>query len=346
LRVLIFIHRTFVVMTRVSIIILLALTAFAPLCNAQYAPQAPLSGHTGIPANSPSFNDWASGCTVYRGWQDIADKNLGHTTLGTESEVYGVPGSGILSLGDSGVAVVTFNYSIMNGEGPDFAVFENAFANPQNDTMAYLEFAFVEVSSDGVNFFRFPASSKEQATLQVDNFTYEDARKYNNLAGKYIAGYGTPFDLEELKNKPGLDVNHVTHVRIVDVVGSVDPLHASYDADENIINDPYPSPYPSGGFDLNGIGVIHSNKPATAIHETENALQIKVFPNPASEKINILYSGSSPLTFRLTDISGKEARSGTLNKNAVINIAGQQPGIYLLHLTDGTNKSVIKLVKQ
>lgn len=333
-------------MNRFSIFVLLILTAFAPLCNGQYAPQAPLSGHQGIPANSTLFKDWASGCTLYRGWQDIADKDLGHTTLGTESEVYGVPGSGILSLGDSGVAVVTFNYSIMNGEGADFAVFENAFANPQNDTMAYLELAFVEVSSDGVNFFRFPASSTQQYAQQIDNFTYIDARKYNNLAGKYIAGYGTPFDLEELKNTPGLDVNHVTHIRIVDVVGSVDPLYASLDAEGNIINDPYPSPYPSGGFDLNGIGVIHSNKPATSVHEWVNALNVKVFPNPSSGNVTVLRSASMQLSFSLTDISGRETMNGSLDKNVAINISGQLPGMYLLHLSDGTNNSVVKLIKQ
>jgi hypothetical protein len=314
--------------------------------SAQFAPQAPLPGNEGIISSSPLFHDWASGCTVYRGWKDIANKGLGQPTVGSVSDVYGQPGSSLLSLGDSGVAVVTFNHSIFNGAGPDFAVFENAFANPVNDTMAYLELAFVEVSSDGVTFVRFPASSNMQDTTQIDNFTYADARFYHNLAGKYVAGYGTPFDLEELKGTPGLDVNNITHVRIVDVIGTIDELYASHDKDGHIINDPYPSAFPSGGFDLNGIGVINSNQPPTAIHESLNELQVKVYPNPASEVINILSENKGPLQYRLTDISGREISEGELLKNTSINISKQVTGLYLLHISNNEAHSIIKISKQ
>jgi hypothetical protein len=314
--------------------------------SAQFAPQVPLPGNEGILKTSMLFREWASGCVLQRGWLDIADKSLGQPTVGSESDVYGPPGPDLLSLGDSGVAVITFDHSIFNGAGPDFAVFENAFANPVNDTLAYLELAFVEVSSDGVNFVRFPASSNMQDTVQIDNFTYTDARFYHNLAGKYISGYGTPFDLEELKGTPGLDVNNITHVRIVDVIGAINPLYASHDHAGNIINDPYPSAFPSGGFDLSGVGVINSNQPPTSIGEPLNTLQVQVYPNPASEMINIVSRSNKLLQYKLTDISGRKVSEGNMQNNKSINISKQVPGIYLLHISSDKAYSIIKISKQ
>jgi hypothetical protein len=78
------------------------------------------------------------------------------------------------------------------------------------------------------------------------------------LAGKYRQGYGTPFDLEELAGTPGLNVNDVKYVRIIDVVGSIDDNYATYDSFGNKINDPWPTPFDSSGFDLEAVGVIHS----------------------------------------------------------------------------------------
>ncbi len=313
--------------------------------TAQYAPQVPLPGNEGIPESSPSFKEWISGCTLQRGWLDIADKSLGKATVGVESDVYGPPGSNVLSLGDSGVAVLTFNHSIYNGPGPDFAVFENVFADPVNDTMAFLELAFVEVSSDGVNFFRFPATSLMQDTVQIDNFTYTDARLYNNLAGKYLSAYGTPFDLEELKGIPGLDVNKVTHVRIVDVIGTIDPLYATRDKDGRIINAPYPSVFASGGFDLRGLGVINSNVPAS-VNQLTADLQIRLYPNPATNYLAIETNGKTGLNYQVTDISGKSLLQGSFVKNTRIAIDGLAPGIYFVQLDNGKERSVSKIRKQ
>jgi len=41
--------------------------------------------------------------------------------------------------------------------------------------------------------------------------------------------YGTPFDLEEMIGIIGLNVDSITHVKVIDVVGSINPLYASYD---------------------------------------------------------------------------------------------------------------------
>jgi hypothetical protein len=58
-----------------------------------------------------------------------------------------------------------------------------------------------------------------------------------------------------------LDIGSVTHVRIVDVVGSISPLFGTRDASGRLINDPFATPFASGGFDLDGVGVINQVVP-------------------------------------------------------------------------------------
>jgi hypothetical protein len=138
-------------------------------------------------------------------------------------------------------------------------VFENSFSD------TFLELAYVEVSSNGADFVRFPSVSLTQATTQVGGFGTLDPTNIHNLAGKYRGGFGTPFDLADLipLASPTLDLDSITHVRVVDVVGRINaaPGNPGYspslDADGRIINDPYSTPFPSGGFDLDGVGVIN-----------------------------------------------------------------------------------------
>lgn len=315
-------------------------TAFA-----QFPPQANQTGSDAIHASDNRFRDWASGCTYNRGWLDIADKSLGQPYFGGDTSALGYPDANVLSLGDSGVAVVTFPYSIRNGAGPDFAIFENGFANPQDLAMAYLEFAFVEVSSDGANFYRFPAVCNIQDTIQADNFTYLNASLVHNLAGKYIAGYGTPFDLEDLKGTTGLNLDNITHVRLVDVIGSIDTAHASFDRNNKAINDPYPSVYPSGGFDLNAVGVINSNKP-TGINQLAVDVQLHMYPNPASELLYLEVQSEQELHYQLADISGRIRTAGVFRHKVAITTAQLAPGLYFLQLSNGTDKSVLKVSKR
>ncbi|KAA5536094.1 T9SS type A sorting domain-containing protein [Taibaiella lutea] len=312
--------------------------------KAQYAPQTPLQGNTAIPQNDSRIVDWAATCSIERGWLDIADTSLGHPTLGSESDAVGIPGSGVVSLGDSGVAVLTFNYHIYNGSGADFAVFENGFSNPENDSFAYLELAFVEVSSDGIHYFRFPASSAMQDTVQIDNFTYSLASKYHNLAGKYVSGYGTPFDLEDLKNIQGLDINNISHVRLVDVIGSINPLYASMDKDNHIINEAYPSPYPSAGFDLNGVGVINSLKP-TSVKELNNSVSIKIYPNPTNDIVYIISENGNKVHYSLKDITGKEICNGSFSGQTFLSLKERNKGFYFLYLEYGNEHFVQKIIK-
>jgi len=313
-----------------------------PNAKAQFSPQAYQAGSDAIKANESRIQFWAEGCTFERGWKNIADTSLGKPVVGNENSVAGAPDLDVLSLGDGGFAIVTFPHPIRNGAGPDFAVFENGFLHPTDSTLAYLELAFVEVSSDGVQFFRFPAKSLTQDSAQIDNFNWIDASKLNNLAGKYINGFGTPFDLEELKDQLGLDVNNITHVKIIDVVGSLDETYASYDYDGHKINDPYPSAFPSGGFDLNAIGVLNSN--ATAISNIHDNLNAAIYPNPVKDKLHIEIKGEKETRYRIFDLAGKLYFKGKFQSHTELSIKNLAKGIYLLELQNDRGSAWEKVI--
>ncbi|MDV7397622.1 hypothetical protein RZS08_39850, partial [Arthrospira platensis SPKY1] len=105
------------------------------------------------------------------------------------------------------------------------------------------------------------------------------------LAGKYRGLFGVPFDLGDLSFDDQIDLNNITHIRILDVVGSINAAYASYDSEGNVINDPYPTPFPSGGFDLDAIGVINNR---TNLFLVENFNKhFLVYPNPVQDVVYI-----------------------------------------------------------
>lgn len=264
---------------------------------AQYAGPVGNPNTTAIHKDSSVFVSWATGCSIVRGWKNIADTSLGKTSYGDSTKALGkADGTGVVSLGDGGYAILTFSVPIADGPGFDFAVFENSF----NGT--FLELAFVEVSSDGVNFFRFPSVSLLQDTLQYDNAANMDCSKINNLAGKYPVNYGTPFDLTEMAGIPGLDVNNITHIKIIDVVGSIHPVYARYDSQGHKINDPYPTPFASGGFDLDAVGVIHQQ--TSSIKQNNPLTLLKIYPNPFVDKIYIEKKCNEKIKLNIYTITG------------------------------------------
>jgi hypothetical protein len=313
---------------------------FCHFIMAQFPGAAGTAGSTAIFKDSSIFVAWANSCKVQRGFQNIADTSLGYTSTGDSSLAIGpVDGIQVVSLGDGGNATLGFEIPISNGNGFDFAVFENGFIDE------FLELAFVEVSSDGVNFFRFKSTSNTQTDLQVGPFDYNaNPTLMNNLAGKYRAMFGTPFDLEELAGINGLDINAITHVRVVDVVGSINPNFASYDQNNNIINEHYPTPYPQGGFDLDGVGVIHN-----AINSLNkvNKSNFQLFPNPSQGSIKINIQEKLIKCFEMIDYSGKRVFSTTIFSSNNIDISGISEGIYICKITlDDGNVLFQKVVKQ
>lgn len=299
-----------------------------------FAPAPGNPGSTAIHYDSSIIIDWASQVIVNRGPMNILNPSSGLASHGSENHAVGVAtGLQVISLGDGGEAIATFNNPIINGIGPDFAIFENGF------TDNYIELAFVEVSSDGINFFRFNSISETPSLIQSTNFTYTDCRYIHNLAGKYRYNYGTPFDLEELDGLIGLDINHITHVKIIDVIGSIDPTYGSFDSQGNIINDPFPTEFETGGFDLDAIAVIHS--------ETQNLNQLKdidvtFFPNPSQGDF-VIQSGQE-LFFTIYDFQGRKLISGLVNGICKLNMEKYKPGIYSINFKSDSKSISSKIL--
>ena len=281
---------------------------------------------------------WATSCVVTRSYQNIEQAG-DLASYGTDNDAVGASSEstseGMVSLGDGGYAVLTFDMPISNGEGYDFAVFENAL----NHT--FLELAFVEVSSDGEHFYRFPSVSNTQTEQQITNGGAVDATKINNLAGKYITGWGTPFDLEELAGYSNLDINNVTHVRIVDVVGSINPLYGTTDKNGHLINEPYPTPFASSGFDLSGVAVMNGWTP-TAVNNYQQEISFMAYPNPCQNVLNVSnVSVNEPIS--LFNAMGQQIWSGmTQDTYFQLDMQAYPAGMYMLQI--GTQMT--KIVKR
>ncbi len=283
---------------------------------------------------------WATGCTVVRGSRNVSDPNAAPVDYGTEDAGVGPASDNTMnavSLGDGGMATLTFEYPITNGEGYDFAVYENSFDD------YFLELAFVEVSSDGETFVRFPATSLTQTHTQIGSYGQVDATFINNLAGKYRVGWGTPFDLEELRDSANLDINNITHVRIIDVVGSIDPQYGSYDAFGHLVNDPFPTVSHSGGFDLEGVCVLNQNN--TGIEEVSES-SMKLYPNPANNRARLTIAPQANRNEAvLYDVTGRKVVAYTVEAGATgieLNTSTLANGVYMLRLGSEVMKLIVK----
>lgn len=310
------------------------------LSVAQFAPPAGQEGTTAMHADSSAFVAWATGCVVERGPMRIDKPEQGLASYGVDADGIGFPdGQGLVSLGDGGNAVVTFASPICNGLGPDFAVFENPLENAQQPGFFFLELGFVEVSSDGVNYFRFPAVSLVPETPQVGGFGCVEPHLVHNFAGKYAPMYGTPFDLDELEDDPALDKDNITHVRIVDVVGNINPEYATYDSQGHVVNDPWPTPFASSGFDLDAVGVIHDRAHASV--DNHEATSITLYPNPVQNTLMVKAHEVSSIT--VYSLTGQCVAESPSNQ---VDVASLQPGVYFARVVADGTVIVNKFVKK
>jgi len=281
--------------------------------------------------DSSDFVSWASGCNVIRGFQDISIPSSGLANVGDSSMAIGKAGNGVVSLGDGGYAILSFNAPIKDGSGPDFAVFENSFDG------YFLELAFIEVSSDGIHYFRFPAISNTDTVNQTGSFGYTEPSLLNNLAGKYKAEYGTPFDLSDLSDNLLLDKQHITHIKVLDVVGSLHDQYCSRDIHHHKVNDPWPTSFGSGGFDLDAVGVIHQQ---TVGFEELALNQLYFYPNPTIGKIVVSVSLNEEYSIIISNLVGETLLKQELKEQkSVVDITNFASGVYYLksHLKENKN---------
>lgn len=218
---------------------------------------------------------WATGVVDYSPAPGVA---AGFTNpLAAIGEANGT----LVSLGDldatqiaDGVApgsiTLSFSTRIYDGPGADFAVFENA-GTFFTDPYVFAELAYVEVSSNGVDFARFPSHSlniepddngvldpNELDVVFGRDFAAADSTNIYNLAGVHPTGIGTPFNLSELVGDPlvvggTVDLSSIRYVRLVDIPGN----GAFLDSFGNPIVDTWLTTGPAG-FDLDAVGAINT----------------------------------------------------------------------------------------
>lgn len=153
---------------------------------------------------------------------------------------------------------------IVNQSGYDFVVFENGIFSQSSNGDAvpgqlFAELAYVEVSTNGVDFVRFPNASLTE--IPKDLFGTIDTPQVHNLAGIHpntrATSLGTPFDLQDLAGTQAVingivDINDIRFVRLVDIPG----FGGYADTQGHPIYDPTGGW--TNGFDLDAIGVLHA----------------------------------------------------------------------------------------
>jgi hypothetical protein len=221
------------------------------------------SGAAAGPFNDPGYDPilmvtWATEVhEALPGPVDIAKPELGVADFGVPQNAVGPPNgnsSSVYSLGDGGSITLYFESGITDGQGDDFAVYENGFWGPGG---LFAEFAFVDVSSDGLNYASFEVTTLR--TAMVAPFAAVDPSDYENFAGDQPLNLGTGFDLAELANHPLdvaelLDLTDIRYVRLIDVIGN----GWRFDDANQPIYDPYPTGFSAGGFDADAVGVLHA----------------------------------------------------------------------------------------
>jgi hypothetical protein len=213
-----------------------------------YAPAPPDPTTTAVAYDDTRIVNWAQGVASYLPGTGVSDPKWM-----MPSQAFGPAGTdttAVVVLGNGGSITLTFPSPITDGASWDFAVYENSFASD-----VYLELGFVEVSSDGSRFARF--DSAFQSTVTPCGSCSGTAAEIGGLAGSYMVGYGTPFDLAALRNSPlvrdgSVDLTSIKYIRVVDIIGD----GATLDSFGRGIVDPITSG-PTAGFDFDGIAVLN-----------------------------------------------------------------------------------------
>lgn len=228
------------------------------------------------------------------------------------------------SLGNGGQLTLEFVPPIVDRPGADLIVAENPFRLVGNETSTFAEVAFVEVSSNGVDFVRFPARYFG-AAVWPGAFGTVPVGSYGNLAGQtpmlattpgadpldLVEAGGDAFELGDLLGEPlvvaGLvDLQAIRYVRLVDVQSglAVDSVGTTiFDAG-------------SGSADIDAVTAVHQQGP--------------VVGNPPNVAMTILTNGT--ITLRIEDPDGVSDLDPTSLRIALSGLPFADPLDFLLSL--------------
>ena len=77
-----------------------------------------------------------------------------------------------------------------------------------------------------------------------------------------------------------------------------------------------------------------------------SAFEVKLYPNPAGEKVQIEWNGTEPLQVVLRDASGRMVISQTMEATSSLDLSNLESGIYLTELRSAGKVKHMKLIHQ
>jgi hypothetical protein len=235
-----------------------------------------IPGRVNDPANpgttivNPEFRAWAGEVIDYapspgiNAANGIAARALGPIGTGTGGQTVSLGDltAEELSLGlPAGSITLRMDRPLRDGPGWDLATFENGFYySPPEDDKFFAELAYVEVSSDGVTFARFPSVSLTTDLFAPFGAAFAglDPTDVHNLAGKNTGLVGTPFDFAHLAEESevisgNVQLNDIRYIRLTHVPGDGSFL----DSEGSGIVAAWPTTdldFGNGGHDLDAVG--------------------------------------------------------------------------------------------
>lgn len=215
------------------------------------------------------------------------------------SEVAEASEEEVLSLGFGGeIIVANTDNVIIDGEGDDFTIFENAFVNPINQRI-FAEPGVVSVSQDGINYTEFPYDFSTLKGCAGTIPTYGDQDYCDPLASG-----GNSFDLADI----GID--SIRYVKITDITVDVfaTPNHLYYDVSLS-------------GFDLDAV-VIHNFTAKKISSVNDNRTECYTMSN------STINSKGHANSIRIYTLSGEQI--GEMIGVGQYNFSNLNFGIYLI----------------
>lgn len=89
------------------------------------------------------------------------------------------------------------------------------------------------------------------------------------------------------------------------------------------------------------------NVKALKIEDNALDLQIKVYPNPTSQKLSVSHPDLNTFAIQITDLNGKQMYSGTIDKDQPLDVSHYSQGMYLVIIEnkEANKKNTYKIIK-
>ncbi|MEN6511233.1 MAG: T9SS type A sorting domain-containing protein [Chloroherpetonaceae bacterium] len=231
-------------------------------------------------------------CDTLISFKSGTGQNSGQSAIYFPKNIFGLPSrhasetipetseSEICSLGLDGEIIIGFkNIEIIDGIGPDFTIFENAFLNPINNKI-FAEPGKVSVSYDGVNYYDFPYDSLTLEGCAGTRPTFGDKDPFNpNESG------GNSFDLSTL------GLQSIKYINIKDITRFIleNQSHPFYDPTLS-------------GFDLDAVTAIHFKEISNSSIKDEDNLDFLV--STKNNKISIINNRLEKYQLQIFNVNG------------------------------------------